>query len=128
MIGEKYYLMNGKVLMKKVDLSSSELRVEFVGDGEISLVRSLSIVPDDFLLEQVKLSIHSQAVANFNEKGLSVVSSCKEGNTQEFLRAKGSQFPDMYSWITISDKDIVGEIEHGLRDNSGNPIGKYFSH
>ena len=50
MIDGKYYFMkNGNVLIKKVNFSPSEFRVEFVGNGEINILRPLSIVPDDYL-------------------------------------------------------------------------------
>jgi len=129
MMEGKYYFMNGNVLIRKVNFSPSEFRVEFVGNGEINIIRPLSIVPDDYLpFEQMKLNIHSQAISNFNERGLSILSSCKESNSQQSTQIGRSRFPDMYTSGTITEKDIVGEIEFGQRDSSGKSIGRYFVH
>ncbi|MCB0174916.1 MAG: hypothetical protein KDJ97_30685 [Anaerolineae bacterium] len=128
MIEGKYYFINGNILVRKIDFSPSEFKVEFVGNREINIIHSLSIAPDDYLIEQPKLNIHSQAISNFNKKGLSILSSCKESNTQDSPHTGKSPFPKPYTWRTISSKDIIGEIEHSMRDRSGKLIGRYFTH
>ena len=128
-MGGKCYFMKGNVRVRKVAFSQSELRVEFVGNGEINIIHPLSIVPDDYLpLEQMKLNIHTQAIQKFNERGLSVLSLCKESNSQESIQTKAVRFPEMYTSGTITNKDIIGEIELGLRDRTGKQIGRYFTH
>ncbi len=45
----RYYFTNGNVLVKKVDFSQLQLRVEFVGNAKLDIVRPLSGPPADYL-------------------------------------------------------------------------------
>ena len=49
MMNEKCSFANGNVLVRKVNLTSTELRVEFVGTGKLNLIRPLSKTPNDYL-------------------------------------------------------------------------------
>src|SRR5262245_54458171 len=44
-----FYLIYGDILIREINYSSSELRIDFVGNGELNMVSPLSEAPDDYL-------------------------------------------------------------------------------
>ncbi len=127
MMGEKCYIMMGNVSIRKITLSESDLRVEFVGNGEITSLQALTVIPTDYLpSEQIKLNVHPQATYKFNETGLKILSLVKESTSEKPSLTQASHFPGLYISGTITDKDLTGEIRHGLRDGAGKKIGRYF--
>jgi hypothetical protein len=49
MMAGKCYFMNGNVVVSKVNFSPSDLRVEFIGNGKLNMIRPLPVVPDDYI-------------------------------------------------------------------------------
>jgi len=49
MVEGDYHFANGNVLVRNVNFTPSELRVDFVGSGKLNLIRPLSRMPDDYI-------------------------------------------------------------------------------
>lgn len=73
----------------------------------------------------VLIKLHTEAIKAINQKSFSLISNINQINLQpEYNNAK-SQF---YSDVIITDKDIIGEIEHSFSDITGQEKGKGFIH
>ena len=125
----RFFLIRGNVRISNINFSSSELRVEFIGHGQIYIIHPLSVISDDHLpFEKINLSVHSQAILKFNEKGDFIVSCCKESKSQEPSPIRNPRFPEMYISGTITSNDIKGEIDISMRDMTGKKLGRFFNY
>ncbi|MGL5874363.1 MAG: hypothetical protein ACRC2R_18660 [Xenococcaceae cyanobacterium] len=72
----------------------------------------------------MSINIHPSAANNFNTKASDLVELIEEFPREE---ARQKSFPsDLYVVATITEKDIIGDIETSFSDYRGNTIARFF--
>jgi len=80
-------------------------------------------------MNEIKLELHTNAVKNFNEKGIELISDLKEIIRKPIQEEIQPFKPEVYIHQKITEKDIIGDLEEipmTLIDQAGIHVGKYF--
>jgi len=75
----------------------------------------------------MKIELHPNAIINFNDKANALLLEISAGPKAQEKNSSSTFKPGIHVAMTLSEKDIIGEIRVGMVDGFGNEAGKYFA-